>query len=150
MTWCDGGLAHLAYFSSFRSSASLARTQGDRRSPTSPLIGQRKGLLLKIQERHWIVRILEVRNLIIGSSSRESLNVREVHDRLVELDQYGLQKCQGPAIVHSGVFAGRCTQCTVGHSAIEDHIVFLERVHREVVESADATCPRNKSCSRSS
>ena len=40
------------------------------------------------QQRHRIVRMLQIGNQIVGGAADEALDVRELHDRLVELDHH--------------------------------------------------------------
>src|SRR6516164_6935319 len=78
---------------------------------------------LVLQQRHRVIRVLQVRNQISRRTTNIARDAREFYDRLIEVDNDGVDQRQRPAIVLTRVLSGRSAQHTVGRSAIEDHVV---------------------------
>src|SRR5215472_14415619 len=94
--------------------------------------------LREIHVGHRVRRVLEVRNLIVGRPTRHTLDAREIDNRLVELNDHGLEKPGSPAVIHPGISSRRGRRRARRRRTIEDHVIFLIRVHGEIVEGTDA------------
>src|SRR5262249_13070525 len=66
-------------------------------------------------------------------SSWGSLDAWIIHDRLVELHHDRVDQCQDPAVVLPRIVTRRGVRQARGYRPVERHVVFLERVHCEVV-----------------
>src|SRR5208283_371553 len=107
-------------------------------SAAAALDGRQLAVLdLLSQKRDRIARILEVRDQVGRGAADEAADVRELHDRLVELDHDRRDQRQHPAVVLSRVLAGRRLLHGRRRCAVERHVVFLIRVHRQIVGRAD-------------
>ena len=61
--------------------------------------------LVRIDQRHRIVWVLEIGPQVIGRAARVSLDAWIFHDRLVEVDYHGIDQRQDPAVVLSRILA---------------------------------------------
>src|SRR5277367_6799224 len=103
------------------------------------LVGCSDGLheALDIHQRQGVPRMLKVGNHIVRRSAGKAFDVRKIHDGLVKLLEWYIDQRQSPAIVIAGVAAWRRRRHARAHGAVERHVVFLERIHRQVVDRAD-------------
>src|SRR5271166_4515532 len=107
-------------------------------SAAAALDGRQLAVLdLLPQERDRIARILQVRDQVGRGAADEAPDVRELHHRLVELDHDRRDQRQDPAVVLAGIFAGRRLLDRRRRGAVKRHVVFLIRIHRQVVGRAD-------------
>ena len=83
--------------------------------------------------------MLQIRLQVVRGTARESPDVRILHDRLVEVEDYRLDKRQDPAVVLTRIPSRRGGQHTRRCGAIKGHVVLLVRIHREVVTRANRT-----------
>src|SRR5271166_4060800 len=86
---------------------------------------QRPVLDLFPQERDRIAWILEVRDQVGRGAADEAPDVRELHDRLVELDHDRRDQREHPAVVLSSILARRRLLDRRRRGAVERHVVFL-------------------------
>ena len=90
-------------------------------------------LNLLLKQRYRIVRVLEIRLQVGRGAAWESPDVRILHDRLVEVEDHRLDQRQRPAVVLARIPSRRRGQHPRRCGAVEGHVVFLVRIHGEVV-----------------
>jgi hypothetical protein len=93
----------------------------------------------QIHVGHRVRRVLQIRYLIVGRSTRHTLDAWEVNDRLVELNDHGLEKPDSPAVIHPGISSRRGRRRARRLCTVEDHVVFLVRVHGQVINCTEAS-----------
>jgi hypothetical protein len=92
---------------------------------------------MDIHQRHGVSRILKIRTHVVRCSAGEPLDVRKIHDGLVELHDHQREQRNSPAIVIAGVTARRGGRQARVQRTVERHVVFLERVQGKIVIRAD-------------
>src|SRR5271165_1181896 len=94
---------------------------------------------LLLQYRYRVIRMLQIRLHVGRGTARESPDVRILYDRLVEVEDYRLDKRQDPAVVLTRIPSRRRGQHTRRRGPIKGHVVLLVRIHREVERRANRT-----------
>src|SRR5437868_13484477 len=76
---------------------------------TDWLVATRDGLrhFVRIQRGDWIRRILKIWHQVVGGTAREAFDVRILHDRLVEVDEYLAKERRDSAVILTRILAGR-------------------------------------------
>src|SRR5262249_19899159 len=93
--------------------------------------------ILYVHQRYGVVRILKIGPPVVRGSSRGALDAWIVHDRLVEFHHDRVDKRQDPAVILPRIVARRGVRQARGYRTVKRHVVFLERVHGEVVSRAN-------------
>src|SRR5271166_1818153 len=94
---------------------------------------------LLLQYRYRVIRMLQIRLHVGRGTARESPDVRILYDRLVEVEDYRLDKRQDPAVVLTRIPSRRRGQHSRRRGPIKGHVVLLVRIHREVERRANRT-----------
>src|SRR5947208_1978463 len=93
----------------------------------------------RIERRHRVLRMLKIRHQVVRCADRESLDVRILYDRRVELNDHGINQRQDPAVVLSRILSQRLLLHARRHRTVEDHVGFLEWIHGEAVQGTDGS-----------